>query len=655
MEADFSGYATKAGLKCSDGRVITPGAFKHMDGEQVPLVWQHGHSDPKNILGHAVLEHRSDGMYAYGFFNGTPAGQNAKDLVKHKDIRMMSIYANQLVQKGSNVLHGAIREVSLVLAGANPGALIDNINIAHGDGEYEELDDEAIIYTGLNLEHGFEAIDNNDAELEPEMGDFSHADKDKTVGEIYESLTDEQKDIVHFLIGAALEEKEDELSQSDIEDIIDSEIGQFLLHKKGYVDMTHNIFEQGKTPAPGAVLSHSDIQMIVDDAQKVGSLKEAVEAYALKHGIDDIDILFPEAKALTDRPEWIKRRTEWVSSVLGGARKSPFSRIKTMTADLTYEDARAKGYIKGNVKKEEFFGVAKRSTTPQTIYKKQKLDRDDMIDITDFDVVAWLKGEMRLMLDEELARAILIGDGRDVASDDKISETHIRPIAKDDDFYTITVPVNLDDPDASPRDVVDAVILSRQFYKGTGLPTFFTSESWIGSIMVLDDGDGRRLYRNLSEVAAEMRVSEIVPVEVLESEPDIVGILVNMNDYVIGADRGGEVSMFDDFDIDYNQYKYLIETRVSGALVKAKSAMVVKRSGETGVTAKAPSWDAESNKVTIPAVAGVDYLDASDESVLAPGSITLEAGETLTIQAVAQSNHALSPSERTRWTFRNRG
>lgn len=679
MEADFSGYATKAGLKCSDGRVIMPNAFKHMDGAQVPLVWQHGHQDPKNVLGHAVLEHREDGVYAYGYFNDTPSGASTKALVKHQDVNQLSIYANQLVEKGHRVIQGAIREVSLVLAGANPGALIDNINIAHSDGEVVQLDDEAVIYTGMSLEHEAgpdvdagkpdeedkedDTEDTEDTEDKEDKEDNSSADdkklshtSDKTIGEIYEGLTEEQKNVLHFMVGAALEAAngEKEVKQSDIEKYMISEDGQAFLQTKGYKEMSHNVFEQEDDKVAAPVLSHSAIQGIVDDAQKTGSLKEAVEAYALKHGIDDIDVLFPEARALEGRPEWVKRRTEWVAGVLGGARKSPFSRIKTMSADLTYDDARAKGYIKGNVKKEEFFGVAKRSTTPQTIYKKQKLDRDDMVDITDFDVVAWLKSEMRVMLDEELARAILIGDGRDVAADEKISETHIRPIAKDDDFYTITVPVNLDDANSTPREVVDAVILSRRYYKGTGLPTFYTTESWIGSIMVLDDGDGKRLYRNLDEVAAEMRVSAIVPVEALESETDILGVLVNMNDYVVGADRGGVISMFDDFDIDYNQYKYLIETRVSGALVKAKSAMVIKKTADTEAAAVTPDWDGDTFTVTIPTVTGIIYVDATDDSVLAGGDIVLAAEEVLVVQAVADTGYVLSPSARTRWTFRNR-
>lgn len=679
MEADFSGYATKAGLRCSDGRIIMPDAFKHEDGARVPLVWQHGHNDPSNILGHAILEARPDGIYAYGFFNDTEAGQNTKALVAHKDITMLSIYANQLIEKGKNVLHGAIREVSLVLSGANPGALIDNVSIAHSDGDIEILDDEAIIYTGLPLEHEnfMHAEENSDDETVQDVYDAmsqkqkdvvafligaaleevtsqggeveqSAMTEDATVQDVYDSMTQQQKDVLHYMVGAALEEATGNVSHND-------EAGNSAItHTEGN-EMTRNVFEQdGRTTSPAHTLSHSDIQGIVADAMKTGSLKDAVESYALAHGIDNIDVLFPDAKAIQDRPEWISRRTEWVSSVLGATRKSPFSRIKTLSADLTYDEARAKGYIKGTVKKEEFFGVAKRVTTPTTIYKKQKLDRDDMIDITDFDVVSWLKAEMRVMLDEELARAVLFGDGRDVADPDKIGETYIRPVAHDDPFYTVRVPVDLNDAGASPRDVIDAIVLSRRFYKGTGLPTFYTTESWIGQMMVLKDGDEHRLYRTVDEIAAEMRVAAIVPCEVLESDPLIVGVLVNLNDYVLGADRGGDVSLFDDFDIDYNQYKYLIETRVSGALVKAKSAMVVVNTDDTEVMVQTPGWNPATGVVMIPTVDGLKYVNMDTNEVLTAGSLTVVEGDHVSIEAIADSGKILAPAARTTWTFRNR-
>lgn len=656
MEADFSGYATKAGLKCTDGRTIMPDAFKHMDGLSVPLVWQHGHNEPANVLGHAVLEAKEGSVYAYAFLNKTPNGETARSLVEHGDVTMMSIYANQLVEKAKQVMHGMIREVSLVIAGANPGALIDNITIRHADGEYVDLDDEAIIYTGLPLELMHEDAQDEEEETpepdpvveqEPEVENeepVEHAEKeqsmaDKTVEDVYNSLTDEQKDLLHFMVGAAMEEAKGTAAQSAID------------YMEGNGAMSHNVFEQDEEKN---TLSHAELTAIVNDAKKGGgSLKEAFAHYALQHGIDDIDVLFPEARTLSTGPEWIKRRTEWVKDVLGGTRKSPFSRVKTLSADLTYEEARARGYIKGNLKKEEFFAVAKRTTTPATIYKKQKLDRDDIIDITDMDVVAWLKGEMRIMLDEEIARAILVGDGRDVASDDKIPETNIRPIAKDDDFYKVTVPVNLDDPGVTASDVVDAAILARQYYKGSGLPTFFTTESFIGQLMVLRDADGHRLYRNLSEIAAEMRVQNIVPVEVLEESPEIIGIVVNMNDYVVGADRGGEVSLFDDFDIDYNQYKYLIETRISGALVKAKSAMVIVKSALTTVLAEVPGYDIDTYTVTIPSVTGVVYEDGDGATLLA-GDTVLGSGEVLTVVATADTGYILEPSAKTKWVFRNR-
>ena len=605
MEADFSGYATKAGLKCSDGRTIMPDAFKHQDQMTVPLVWQHGHGDPTNILGHALLENRKDGVYAYGFFNGTDHGQAAKALVEHGDITFMSIYANQLIEKAKQVFHGAIREVSLVLAGANPGAKIDYVAIRHSDGEVETLEDEAIITTGLSLKHelGGEVDEEIDEDLE-------HAEDD-TVQDVYDSLTDEQKEVVHFMIGAALQEaKKAEHSDNNDE-------GKDLTHQEGNGDMTHrNVFEKDGATAEGHTLSHDAMKGIVADAVKRGSLKEAVEAYAIQHGIENIEILFPDAKELNSRPEFDKRRTEWVAGVLNGTSHSPFSRVKTTNADLTHEAARAKGYIKGNMKKEEFFSVSKRTTGPTTIYKKQKLDRDDIIDITDFDVVAWMKGEMRIMLEEEIARAILIGDGRDVGDEDKIKDPvgatdglGLRSILHDHELYVATVNVNVDDASSSWLEVVDAIIASRRLYKGTGTPTFYTTEAVITGMLLTRDGNNRRYWKNVAELADELRVSSIVPVEVMEDETDLVGILVNLTDYNIGADKGGEVSLFDDFDIDYNQYKYLIETRASGALTKIRSAIVVKKTAGANVLVAPvePDFDGATNTITIPATTGVDY------------------------------------------------
>jgi hypothetical protein len=681
MEADFAGYATKAGLKCSDGRTIMPNAFQHQDKMQVPLVWQHGHTDPENILGHAILENRDDGVYAYGFFNGSKKAQAARDALEHNDIKAMSIWANELVERAGRVLHGAIREVSLVLSGANPGALIDHVTIRHSDDSELTLEDEAIITTGLELEHGVKAPDLVHAE------DDDDDDDGPTVEDVYNSMTQEQKDVLHFMIGEALESAgggEVKQSAMDLDedatveevyntmneaqkDVLHYMIGEALEQSdsaqhdntdpKGN-EMKHNVFESGtKDSSTSPVLSHSDIEGIVADATKTGSLKEAVEGYALAHGIDDIDILFPEARSLTNTPEFFGRRTEWVNSVLSGARKSPFSRIKTMSADLTADEARAKGYIKGNLKKEEFFQVSKRVTTPTTVYKKQKLDRDDMVDITDFDVVAWLKGEMRLMLDEEIARAVLVGDGRDFDDEDKISETNIRPISKDHELYTVTVNVNIDDNDSHPNEILDAIVAHRHLYRGTGLPTLYTTETYISMLLLIRDTLGRRIYKSLDEIAAELRVSSIVPVDILDEDPTLVCIIVNMNDYVIGADQGGNVAMFDDFDIDYNQYKYLIETRVSGALVKLKSAMVVRKTAGSNTLATPVAPTFADNEVEIPEVTGVVYQDASDGSVLDPedNPFTVASGERLVVDAVPAAGYYFPSSENTTWTFFNRG
>jgi Phage capsid family len=647
MEPDFSGYATKAGLQCSDGRTIMPGAFKHQDKAQVPLVWQHGHNDPENVLGHAVLENREDGVYAYGFFNKSGKASHAKTLIEHRDIKMMSIWANELVERAGKVLHGAIREVSLVLSGANPGALIENVTIRHSDGEDTMLDDEVIIYTGLELQHSDDNTDDKEDEkdLEHAAGD------DETVQDVYDSMTDKQKQVLHFMLGQALESASDATH-----DNLDDTTADNADTKKGTEEMKHNVFEKKEETPPAYSLTHSDITGIIADATKTGSLKDAVENFALSHGIDDIETLFPDAVALDKVPEFLKRRTEWVSKVLGAARKSPFSRIKTLSADLTVEEARAKGYIKGSLKKEEFFGVSKRVTTPTTVYKKQKLDRDDMVDITDFDVVAWLKAEMRLMLDEELARAILIGDGRDVADGDKINEGNIRPIAKDHELYVTYINVNMADASSTIQELTDALILNRHNYKGTGLPTMFTTETVIAQFLLLKDTLGRRIYKSLDEVATELRVAEIVSVEVMEEDPSIVAILVNMNDYVVGATAGGSVTMFDDFDIDYNQYKYLIETRMAGALTKLKAAIVVKATGasDVAVTAAPPTFDGTA--VTIPTSTDVVYYnDDTDTAMPTSGNpYAVPAGETLRIRAEANTGKYFASSADTTWAFTNR-
>jgi Caudovirus prohead serine protease len=657
---DFSGYATKAGLKCSDGRTIMPDAFKHQDKTTVPLVWQHNHNEPANVLGHAILEHREDGVYAYGYFNDSEPAKNAKTLVQHGDIKSLSIYANGLTEKAKQVIHGFIRELSLVLSGANPGALIDNITLAHADGDLVTLDDEAIIYTGLDLTR----------QPETESKDAAHADgggDGPTVQEVYDSMTPQQKEVVHYMVGAALEDaavghsagnKETEIAHSD------DKSGESTDDKeKDGRRMTRNVFEQqGGAKEEKHVLTHDAIKGIVADAQRIGSLKEAVEAYALKHGIDNIEILFPDAKNVTDTPEFDSRRVEWVSGVINGTKHSPFSRIKSLVADITFDEARAKGYIKGNLKKEEFFGVSKRVTTPSTIYKKQKLDRDDIIDITDFDVVAWLKGEMRLMMDEELARAILIGDGRDVADEDKIRDpagapegAGIRSILNDHDLYVATVNVNIADPNSSPTEIVDAIITGTQYYKGSGSPTFYTTLPMLTQMLLARDQFGHRLWRTPSELASEMGVSSIVTVEVMENETDLVGIIVNLKDYTVGADRGGEINFFDDFDIDYNQYKYLLETRVSGALTKIRSALVIKSvaGGATLVTPTAPAYDDTTYTVTVPTVAGVTYKDDDTGNTLTTGSpVVLTPGQTLHVKAEpASANSYFADNQHDEWTY----
>lgn len=641
MEADFSGWATKSGIKCSDGRTIMPGAFRHQDQTQVPLVWQHGHTDPENVLGHAVLEDRAEGVYAYCFFNKSPKAVHMREAVDHKDIKHLSIWANQLVERSSRVIHGAIREVSLVLSGANPGAVIENVTIRHSDGSEDIMDEEAIIYTGLELEHA------DNSSTTPNKND-DKVDED-TVAEVYATMDDKQKDVVHFLVGQAL--------QSDkSEDNEDDSVQQSATTKKEDKNkMTRNVFEKDdKDKNPAHVLSHSDVQAIVADAAKNGSLKSAIEGYCLAHGITDIDTLFPEAKALTAAPEFFARRTEWVNGVLNGARKTPFSRIKTHYADLNFDDARAKGYIKGTMKKEEFFGTASRVTTPSTIYKKQKLDRDDIIDITDFDVVQWMKGEMRLMLDEEIARALLIGDGRAIDDEDKIPETNIRPIATDDDLYAFKVYVNLDDASSNVQEVIDAIVEHRQFYRGTGQPTMYTTETMIAKFLLLKDTLGRRIYRSLDELATELRVSSIVAVEVMDTTPDIVAILVNMADYTVGADRGGQVTLFDDFDIDFNQYKYLIETRISGALAKLKSAMVVMKTEGTNelVVPNAPTFNGETGVVTIVATTGVVYKNGVTNATLATGAqAALADGASLNVVATPDTGYYFASTEADEWTF----
>ena len=566
---DFSGWATKANLKCSDGRTIMKDAFKHNDGATVPLVWNHQHNDPNEVLGHALLENRDEGVYAYCKFNDTETGKTAKLLVQHGDVVALSIYANQLKQNMGHVIHGNIREVSLVLAGANPGAFIDSVMV-HG----EESDEEAFIYTGepLELAHAdFSGgtTENKEEKEEPKMAEENKKESEKTINDVFETFTDEQKEVVYAIAGKIAEmagETNNETKESE----------------GGNNEMKQNVFDQDEKNKDN-VLSHDAMNTIISDAKRYGSLKESFLAHAGTYGIDNIDYLFPDAKTLNNTPEFIKRDTGWVSTVMNGVHHSPFSRIKSVFADITEDDARAKGYIKGKLKKEEVFSLLKRTTTPTTIYKKQKLDRDDVIDITDFDVVAWLKSEMRMMLDEEIARAILVGDGRLSSSDDKINEQNIRPIYNDAELYTIQAKVSV--PSAATEDdkaraIIKEAVKARKDYKGSGNPTLFTTEDFLTDALLLEDTMGHRLYKTVDEVASAMRVSNIVTVPVMAGikttdNADLIGVIVNLSDYNVGADKGGAVNMFDDFDIDYNQQKYLIETRCSGALVKPKSAIAI--------------------------------------------------------------------------------
>ena len=563
---DFSGWATCPNLKCSDGRTIMNDAFKHHDGDIVPLVWNHQHNDPNNILGKALLHSRDGGLYAYCQFNDTEQGMNAKMLVEHGDISALSIYANDLKHNASRgVTHGNVREVSLVLAGANPGAFIDSI-MQHG----EESDDEAIIYTDEPIEiyHAYE--EKGESKEETEVAEEKKAESGKTVAEIIESMNEEQKTVMYGMIGEALKHV-DEKEENDGDENTDEEENE----------VKHNVFDNEDQKD---VLSHSDMQAIFADAKRHGSLKESV----LAHGIEDIETLFPEPKSMSNPPEWINREMGWVKNVMGAVHHTPFSRIKSMFADLTEDDARAKGYIKGNFKKEQVFSLMKRTTTPTTIYKKQKLDRDDVIDITDFDVVAWLKAEMRMMLEEELARAILVGDGRPSSSDDKINELNIRPIWTDDDFYTIKKKISVSanaTEDQKAKAFIRACVKSRKEYKGSGNPTLYTTEDVLTDLLLLEDSTGRIIYETEDKLRSALRVSAIVTVPVMEglkrtdgesNELDLMGIIVNLNDYNVGADKGGAVNMFDDFDIDYNAQKYLIETRCSGALIKPFSAIALE-------------------------------------------------------------------------------
>ena len=576
MKYDFSGWATKANLLCTDGRTILPNAFKHNDGVTVPLVYQHLRGGTENLLGHAVLENRPEGVYAYCSFNNSKSGQEAREAVVHGDLTALSIYANQLRQNGDLVQHGSIREVSLVIAGANPGAVIDNISFSHSSGDVLSEED-AIITTGIPLELYHEANNKEGSEMANENNKGG-----KTVGDVVNSMSEEQKNVMYYFIDLAQNggDEDEEVQQQDDDD-------DYIAHNQEGHNMPRNLFaNQADVQSVKAkqTLSHSQEASIFAGANQFGSLKESVLAHAATYGIDNIDILFPDAQAISNTPSFIARKVEWVAGVLSGTTHRPFSRIKSRHADITGEKARALGYVTGTRKKEELFPLLKRTTGPTTIYKKQKLDRDDLVDITTMDVVAWLKAEMRLMLDEEIARAILIGDGRDFDNEDKIKDPAgspdglgIRSILHDDPLYSIKFAIS---PDATLGEIEDSIVMAQENYRGSGQPTLYMDGTNHTRLMLQRDADGKRMYKSDAELAAALRVKAIVDVPLFKGAKrgatPLYGILVNLVDYNVGADKGGEVSMFDDFDIDYNQYKYLMETRISGALVDPFTAVVLE-------------------------------------------------------------------------------
>ena len=588
MDYDFSGWATRNNIKCSDGRTIMKDAFKQNDGQKVPLVWNHQHDDPSEVLGHAVLENREDGVYAYCKFNDTESGQQAKALVKNGDVDKLSIYANKLKSQMNNVIHGCIREVSLVLAGANPGAYIDSVVIHGEDADAEE---EAIIYTdediSLFIEH---SDDNNDESEEKPNKEDKKEDMDQekkkpqdngeeTVAEVFDTLSDKQKDAVYAIIGQALEDA----GVSDDEDEDEEEEDE-----EGENNMKHNVFDNDENDE---VLMHSEIlSEALDDAKRYGSLRDSVLEHAAINNITDIDKLFPDATPLNKEPIMIERDQSWVAKVMNDVKHTPFSRVKATFGRMTEPQARAKGYVKGNAKLNIQMAALNRVTTPTTVYIKNEIDRDDVIDITDFDVVAWQKKEMRKQLDKELARAFLLGDGRDVSDQSKINEQNIIPVLKDVSTYTINYTItegrdynqtgnSQSENDSFTKGIVRAALRARKEYKGSGKPTFYTTEDYLTDLLLIEDQNGRAIYDSAEKLATAMRVKEIITIPEMEGEAysDVVGIIVNMNDYTAGADKGGSVNMFDDFDIDYNQMKYLMETRCSGALTVPYSAIVLKK------------------------------------------------------------------------------
>lgn len=667
MEPDFSGWATKEGLVCADGLTIGKGAFKHQAQKmKVPLVWQHQHDGVKNVLGHVTLEHREGGVYAQGFFNDTEDGIHAKSMVEHGDVDSMSIFANQLKKQNNVVNHGNIREVSLVLAGANPGARIENVYIQHGeDGELSTINGEGIITTGLYFAHSDSEEDEGTDTEGANVADENNDKSEKTVEDILESMTDEQRGVVKFVSEEAVKtalaaEKNTEEEAVEQGAFLDGD--EILAHinkeiEKGFTEM-HNIFENnGKSAAGGDTLRHSfdagEEAQIFDAMKRTNSAKAYLEElqHAGTYGINSIETLFPDAKTIESSPQVISRRVEWVDKVLGAVNRRPFAKIKSIQADLTGPEARARGYIKGNEKVDEVLALLKRTTGPTTIYKKQKLDRDDIIDITDFDVVAWLKWEIRYMIDEEIARAILIGDGRSAASPDKIKDpagsndgNGIRSIFKDADLYAVKVvlPANI-----NVKSRIKEIAASRRLYRGSGTPTLYTTDAEITAMLLLEDNIGRRLYDTEAALASALRVKEIVAVEVMEDEAQLLGIIVNLVDYTVGTNKGGELTFFQDFDIDFNQEKYLMETRASGALTRPKSALVIQRQQGTAVTPTAPSFDGPTNKLTIPNKTGVQYL--VNGVAKNAGDITIT--EDVLVEAEAKTDYYIPSSDNTSWSF----
>lgn len=599
MDYDFSGWATRNNIECSDGRTIMKDAFIQNDGQKVPLVWNHQHDNPNNVLGHAVLENREEGVYAYCKFNNTEAGLNAKALVHNGDVEKLSIYANKLKSKMNNVIHGCIREVSLVLAGANPGAYIDSV-VMHGEGA--DAEEEVVIYTDEHIDIADEPSNEEPADNKTEEESVAHSDsdnksekeedtkmeekenqaenKEKTVQEVFDTLTEEQKTAVYAVIGQAVEDAKGNGEEDDEEE--------------GEDNMKHNVFDQENNNEE--VLAHSEvIATAIKDAKRFGSMKESFMQHAeanniALNNITGFDKILPDYHPLNKEPIVIEEDQSWVAKVMNGVKHSPFSRVKATFGRLTEEQARAKGYIKGDLKTNIAMTMLNRTTTPTTVYIKNEIDRDDVVDITDFDIVAWQKKEMRKLLDRELALAILLGDGRDPSDRNKINELNIRPIINDEELYTIKYEVkegrdykitgnSASENDSVTKGIVRAAIKARKGYKGSGKPTFFTTEDVLNDLLLIEDQNGRLIYESIDKLATAMRVKEIVTVPEMEREAykDVYGVIVNLNDYTAGADKGGSVNMFDDFDIDYNQMKYLMETRMSGALTVPYSAIVLKK------------------------------------------------------------------------------